>query len=137
MGEKISKKNIFNMVPAVLAVVILYIIFFITGIGCPIKFITGISCAGCGMTRAYLSLLHLDFREAFHYHPLFWLPPVFLVILYKKNRMKPSIYKILIYTIVGFFCIVYVYRLISNDDTVVVFRPQDNIVFRVIRLLKA
>lgn len=137
MGEKISKKNIFNMVPAVLAVVILYIIFFVTGIGCPIKFITGISCAGCGMTRAYLSLLHLDFREAFHYHPLFWLPPVFLVILYKKNRMKPSIYKILIYTIVGFFCIVYVYRLISNDDTVVVFRPQDNIVFRVIRLLKA
>ena len=137
MGEKISKKNIFNMVPAVLAVVILYIIFFITGIGCPIKFITGISCAGCGMTRAYLSLLHLDFREAFHYHPLFWLPPVFLVILYKKNRMKPSIYKILIYTIVVFFCIVYVYRLISNDDTVVVFRPQDNIVFRVIRLLKA
>ncbi len=137
MGEKISKKNIFNMVPAVLAVVILYIIFFITGIGCPIKFITGISCAGCGMTRAYLSLLHLDFREAFHYHPLFWLPPVFLVILYKKNRIKPSIYKILIYTIVVFFCIVYVYRLISNDDTVVVFRPQDNIVFRVIRLLKA
>ena len=137
MGEKISKKNIFNMVPAVLAVVILYIIFFVTGIGCPIKFITGISCAGCGMTRAYLSLLHLDFREAFHYHPLFWLPPVFLVILYKKNRMKPSIYKILIYTIVVFFCIVYVYRLISNDDTVVVFRPQDNIVFRVIRLLKA
>ena len=137
MGEKISKKNIFNMVPAVLAVVILYIIFFVTGIGCPIKFITGISCAGCGMTRAYLSLLHLDFREAFHYHPLFWLPPVFLVILYKKNRIKPSIYKILIYTIVVFFCIVYVYRLISNDDTVVVFRPQDNIVFRVIRLLKA
>ena len=136
MGEKISKKKIVNILPAVLSVVILYIIFFVTGIGCPIKFITGISCAGCGMTRAYLSFLHLDFREAFHYHPLFWLPPVFLVILYKKNRMKPSIYKFLIYTIVVLFCIVYVYRLISNDNTVVVFRPQDNIVFRIIRLLK-
>ena len=137
MNKRISKENIIKALPAILAVVTLYVIFFVTGIGCPIKFITGISCAGCGMTRAYLSLLHLDFQVAFQYHPLFWLPPIFLVILYKKNRMKPSIYKILIYTIVVLFCIVYVYRLISNDDTVVVFRPQDNIVFRVIRLLKA
>ena len=134
MNKRISIENIIKALPAILAVVTLYIIFFVTGIGCPIKFITGISCAGCGMTRAYLSLLHLDFREAFHYHPLFWILPLFLIILYKKNRIKPSIYKILIYTIVVLFCIVYVYRLISNDNTVVVFRPQDGIVFRIIRL---
>ncbi len=134
MNKRIFKENIIKALPAILAVVTLYAVFFVTGIGCPIKFITGISCAGCGMTRAYLSLLHLDFQEAFHYHPLFWIPPIFLVILYKKNRMKPSIYKFLIYTIVGLFCIVYMYRLISNDDTVVVFRPQEGIVFRIIRL---
>ena len=49
------------------------------GIGCPIKFLTGISCPGCGMTRAWLSALHLHFAEAFAYHPLFWLVPAVVV----------------------------------------------------------
>ncbi len=121
--------------PAVLAVITLYIAFFATGIGCPIKFITGISCAGCGMTRAYLALLRLNFSEAFHYHPLFWLPPIFLAILYNKNKIKPQIYKIFIFTIVVMFCIVYAYRLISKDNTVVVFRPQDGVIFQIIKLM--
>ena len=44
--------------------------------GCPIRLVTGVSCAGCGMTRAWLSVLRLDLRQAFYYHPLFLLPPV-------------------------------------------------------------
>ncbi|MDD4328245.1 MAG: DUF2752 domain-containing protein [Eubacteriales bacterium] len=36
---------------------------------------TGLPCPTCGMTRASLSLLHLNFGEAFYYHPM-----VFVVI---------------------------------------------------------
>ncbi|WP_373689128.1 DUF2752 domain-containing protein [Clostridium sp. YIM B02551] len=55
-----------------LPVTLLYAILRVVGIGCPIKFLTGISCAGCGMTRAWIRVIHLDFKGAFYYHPLFF-----------------------------------------------------------------
>ena len=58
---------------ALLTIVGVMALIFVVGyfIGCPIRVITGIPCPGCGMTRAFASLLHLDFARAFHYHPLF------------------------------------------------------------------
>lgn len=43
-------------------------------VGCVFRRITGIPCPGCGMTRAHLAALRLDFRAAFYYHPLWFLP---------------------------------------------------------------
>lgn len=60
-------------VAATAAVVVLYVVLENLGITCPIKFFTGISCAGCGMSRAWLSVLRLDMAGAFRYHPLFLL----------------------------------------------------------------
>lgn len=45
--------------------------YAIYGNNLPYKYITGISCAGCGMTRAWIALLHFDINTAFMYHPLF------------------------------------------------------------------
>ena len=50
--------------------------------------IFGLPCPSCGMTRSYLHLFHLDFKGAFHFHPLFWAVP-FLLIFY-KNRIYSS-----------------------------------------------
>ena len=52
-----------------------YFVSHITGIGCPIKFLTGISCGGCGMTRAWLSVAALDIKGAFYYHRLYLFLP--------------------------------------------------------------
>ena len=38
---------------------------------CPFKLFLHVECPGCGMTRAIISVLKLDFRQAFAYHPLF------------------------------------------------------------------
>ena len=38
---------------------------------CPFKLFLHVECPGCGMTRAMISVLKLDFRQAFTYHPLF------------------------------------------------------------------
>ena len=38
---------------------------------CPAKIFLGGPCPGCGLTRAYLAVLRLDFSAAFRYHPLF------------------------------------------------------------------
>lgn len=49
------------------------------GVGCPVRFLTGVSCPGCGMTRAWLEALRLDLPAAVAYHPLFWLFPLAVV----------------------------------------------------------
>lgn len=38
-------------------------------IGCPFRWLTGLSCPGCGMTRATAHFLHGDPVGAVHYHP--------------------------------------------------------------------
>lgn len=41
-------------------------------IGCPIKYVTGISCPSCGMTRAWYSVFQGDMQKAVYFHPLFF-----------------------------------------------------------------
>ncbi len=37
---------------------------------CPVKYIFGIECFGCGMTRGFISILQLDFNSAGKYNVL-------------------------------------------------------------------
>ena len=124
-----------EIICAVTAVVVLYTAMESIGITCPIKFITGISCAGCGMSRAWMAFLHLDIAKAFAYHPLFWLVPIAVIVLLCKSKINIKFYKIFMFTIAGAFVIVYLYRMFIGDGNVVVFEPQNNIVFRIIRKL--
>ena len=120
---------------ATAAVVVLYVVLENLGITCPIKFFTGISCAGCGMSRAWLSVLRLDMAGAFRYHPLFFLPTVVLVVRLLKSKINIKVYKIFMFTIVAAFVIVYMYRMIWGEGDIVVFKPEDSIIWRIIKSL--
>ena len=62
-----------------IGVLLLIVLFY----HCPFRWIFGMDCPGCGMTRALLSALKLDFQAAFSYHPLFWLfGPIFFYLLF-------------------------------------------------------
>ena len=124
-----------EVITSVAAVVVLYVILESFGVTCPIKYITGISCAGCGMSRAWMAFLQLDIAKAFAYHPLFWLVPIAVIVLLCKSKINIKIYKIIIFTIIIMFAIVYICRLIWSGDDVVVFEPQNNILFRIIRII--
>ena len=133
-GKNKRKNGRKELICAVTAVVVLYTAMESIGITCPIKFITGISCAGCGMSRAWLALLHFDLKKAIYYHPLFWLPPVVVLsLLLKKNNAK--LFKIILCLSAMLFLSVYVCRLIDMKESIVVFKPEDNIVFRIIRYI--
>ena len=129
------KSHRIEVITSVAAVVMLYVILESFGVTCPIKYITGISCAGCGMSRAWIALLHFNIHEAFMYHPLFFLPPVVVIVMLLKSKINIKIYKIFMFTIAGAFVIVYLYRMFIGDGNVVFFEPQNNIVFRIIRKL--
>lgn len=53
---------------------------YLLDLGCVFKGITGLSCPGCGMTRAWLAALRLDLAAAVAYHPLFWTVPIALLL---------------------------------------------------------
>ena len=127
--------NRIEVITSVTAVVVLYVILESFGVTCPIKYITGISCAGCGMSRAWIALLHFNIHEAFMYHPLFFLPPVVVIFMLLKSKINIKIYKIIMFTMAGAFVIVYLYRMFIGTGDIVVFEPQNNILFRIIRKL--
>lgn len=91
----------------------------ISGIGCPIKWLTGISCAGCGMTRACFYAVQFQFGKAFYFHPLFWMLP-FLAVLYlfwEKIPAKPR--KGILWAVIFLFGAVYLVRMFLPDDYIV------------------
>ncbi|MBQ1473595.1 MAG: DUF2752 domain-containing protein [Lachnospiraceae bacterium] len=118
-----------------MAIISTYGLFFVTGIGCPIKFLTGVSCAGCGMTRAWWYFLHGDLRRAFFYHPLFLLPIFATFVILLRKRFSQKVY----YGIIAAICVVaiavYLYRLTIPHQNIVVFRPQDGFFVRMIRMV--
>lgn len=119
-------------------IIVVFYLFLqmVLGIGCPIKFLTGISDAGCGMSRAWLSVLHLDFGRAFYYHPLWMLPvPAVLAIFFKK-RIPEKIYRLLVVCFVALFLMVYFYRMFFvPDQDIVVFRPWEGFIWRSIETI--
>lgn len=129
-----KRKRLWDLGISAASVVGLYGILSGLGITCPIKFITGISCAGCGMTRAWIALLHLDIKGAFYYHPLFFLPPFAVILFLLKSNINKKLYTFLIFTIICLFAIIYVFRLVQGTNDIVVFHPEDNILLRAMRL---
>ncbi|MBR0430309.1 MAG: DUF2752 domain-containing protein [Lachnospiraceae bacterium] len=129
------RKKLRGDVSAILAIISTYGLFFVTGIGCPIKFLTGVSCAGCGMTRAWWYFLHGDLRRAFFYHPLFLLPIFATFVILLRKRFSQKVY----YGIIAAICVVaiavYLYRLTIPHQNIVVFRPQDGFFVRMIRMV--
>ncbi|MCR4891902.1 MAG: DUF2752 domain-containing protein [Lachnospiraceae bacterium] len=114
---------------SIFSVVFLYFIFYLVGIGCPIKFLTGVSCLACGMTRALRAVLRLDFASAFHYHPL-WMVPEIWLISYIFRKKHPQIYKLVCLVAILLFILVYTLRMALGTDDIVVFRPSEGFVFR-------
>ncbi len=90
-------------------------ILYLTGIGCPFRFLVGVPCPGCGITRACQAVLRLDFAGAFYYHPLFWLlPPAFAYLVLGKSPLlgSPKRERVFLVSLIALTLGVYVFRLI-------------------------
>lgn len=87
-------------------------------VGCPIRRLTGLGCPLCGMGRACRAALHLDFAEAFTWHPL-WpvvFPGLLLCILLEHRRAGSS--KAVALVLLAVFLGVFALRLWRRDPVV-------------------
>lgn len=115
-----NKKNysLTKIIATLLFIGVALLIFY----KCPFEYIIGISCPGCGMTRALLSCLKLDFKAAFYYHPLFPLVIVLMIVyflyLFKIVKLSKKTINLIIWTSSVIFIIVYFIRMFSGSDIV-------------------
>lgn len=103
-----------------LAVLSVYVFFaFAIKTPCPIKHLTGISCAGCGMSRALMSALSLDLTGAFRYHPL-WVtvPPAAVALAILGANEKKHASMILLVCLAILFFGTWIVRLATGDEIV-------------------
>ena len=96
-----SQKNRIAIELTIIGIVSLLITFLFKKSICVFINIFGIPCPACGLTRASLKIIELNFREAFRLHPLFWSIP-FLLLCRKK---------VILYGVGILFIIVWVIRM--------------------------
>ena len=106
----------------IITIIIILLLSLLKIYKCPFKYIFGISCPFCGMTRAFISLIKFEIAKSFYYH-LLW--PLVLIILIIYTLIELKIIKIkkkIIYILLYVFCIInliyYFYRLFNNSNIV-------------------
>lgn len=83
----------------------IYIVLYFMDFGCIFQRYFQIPCPGCGMTRAIRSVLHLDFKTAFYYHPMVFSLPILAGYVFTDGclfKHKIANYTILILIGAGF-----------------------------------
>lgn len=89
-GHKGAAELIRRALSCIGALFVAWLALYLLDIGCVFRLMTGIPCPGCGMTRAWLAALRLDFTAAFAYHPLFWVVPIAFVLAFVREEVASS-----------------------------------------------
>ena len=99
---------------------------------CPIRWLTGVSCPGCGITRASVALCRLDFRQAVYYNPSVFIviAAVLLVIVFRNSRKAK---KWIVGTAAVMMVLVYICRMAIFKTPVLQFDPASGAIPRFFR----
>lgn len=124
-GHKGAAELIRRALSCIGVLFVAWLALYLLDIGCVFRLMTGIPCPGCGMTRAWLAALRLDFAAAFAYHPLFWVVPIAFVLVFVREEVTSSKLKRGIDIAVIVLCVlvvaVWIVRLINPADAGLLF----------------
>jgi hypothetical protein len=101
-----------DYIKVVVIILVATVVLSVLGIGCPVKFTTGVSCPGCGLTRAWLSFFSGDISESFRLHPLFWMVPFCVLLAILEEFYKSRVLDIVLIALVVVFVVLWLARLV-------------------------
>ena len=116
--KKFTKKEFLTIIAKHAAcgaavVVVFYLLSKFFGSICPTYRLFGICCPFCGMTRAHLAALRLDFSTAIYYNPVFYLGIPCIFFMAHEKLFAPRYDKhrrIVAGVLLGVICAVYIVR---------------------------
>ena len=118
LGER-RVRAIRDMARFCVAMLMAGVLLHVSHVGCPIKFVTGVSCPGCGMTRAWLSVVHGDVHQAVAYHPLFWTVPFVMALVIADPGVRSPWARTAVVLLVLVFVTVWLIRLLLPHDALI------------------
>ena len=130
---KHSIKNIIRFNYKLILLFSLMAVFYLS-FGCPIRLLTGISCPGCGMSRAVTALLKLDFALAFEMHPLVFILPVAVAVYFLRRSIPKRMMVALCVLALSLLLIVYIVRM-SQQGNVVYAEFESGLIYKLFQRL--
>ena len=111
-----NKKRIISLLVFLILLVGYYFFYRITGIAieCPIHYLTGFYCPGCGITRMFFSILKLNFYQAFRFNPLVFMLLVLYIIYWVLKYLFKINIKIPDKVLYGIIIILIIYGILRN-----------------------
>lgn len=83
------RKDIENTRWAIIFIIAYFaFIKIVTGSACPIVALFGYPCPACGLTRAFVKLLHFDFAGAFKIHAFIYIVIIYLLVFGWNRYVK-------------------------------------------------
>lgn len=129
------KKTAFRLLLITISIVVVTLMG-----GCPIRRFWGVSCPGCGMTRACVALLRLDFLAAAAYHPLvFVLIPGLLYFIFRELlpfSLSRKAETILLAAFMVALVAVYCYRMFISHAAVLETDFSSSVFYKIISFVK-
>lgn len=129
MKEKILKSLKENL-PLIIAIGL--IMFIYTRIGCPFRLFLGVCCPGCGMTRALMAVLCLDFRGALSYNPCVYILPIGIIIFLFRRKIPKTTFNALMGIGISLFIGAFIFRLVTGNEYVYI-DPQRGLLFQFLK----
>lgn len=116
MAEKMKRHEIVKKLLFTAAYLGLLCVFYYFEIQCFFLTLFNLPCPGCGMSRALLSALRLDFRSAFDYHLMFWSVPLLYAYFLLDGRLfgNKLINRAVFILIISGFIINWIFSLVNH-----------------------